>query len=187
MLVAPFPLSNINKLKKFLQKCCLSPVHHAMFSHSPRGSAEPFTTFLTFFMPSITPEVVTLEKKETTSEFELLTPILPTAHAFPARIKQHFSQVTLYPELPVLMFCLSYCYHFADQVSSWTHHWWVLGAMLLSSRLSSAVTKLEQTYVGWLTVSCSDQVSQHWERANPLCLAMGNTEVPTALVCQDLL
>lgn len=98
-------------------------------------------------------------------------------------------QTTFVPSdsLPVLMFCLSYCYHFADQVSSWTRHWWVLGATLLSSRLSSSVTKLEQTYVGWLTVSCSDQVSQHWEKANPLCLAMGNTEVPTALVCQDLL
>lgn len=97
--------SNINKLKKFLWKCCLSPVHHAMLSHSPWGSAEPFTTFLTFFMPSITPEVVTLEEKREASAIRPWTAksISATAHTH-----QTTFLTSLYPHWAVSMFDLLY-------------------------------------------------------------------------------
>ena len=37
-------------------------LHHALPSHSPCGSTEPLVTFLTFFIFSITPDVVTLNE-----------------------------------------------------------------------------------------------------------------------------
>lgn len=126
---------NINKLKKFLWKCCLSPVHHAVLSHSPWGSAEPFTTFLTFFMPSITPEVVTLEEKGEALDIRPWTvkSISATAH-----IHQTTLLTSLYP--PWAVPCLISC-------TTLTQHRWVLEAQPLSlstSRPFPSIIQLKQ-------------------------------------------
>lgn len=144
--------SNINKLKKFLRKCCLSPVHHAVLSHSPRGSAEPFTTFLTFFMPSITPEVVTLEEKEETSEENLMlqlnftnSPCFSCTYQITLLLNDSLPRSTSQDVLYFRM--LPFC---RPDI--------VLDTPLMGDEPydSPSAIKIEQTNVGWLTASHSD-------------------------------
>ncbi|EPY83326.1 hypothetical protein CB1_000576068 [Camelus ferus] len=49
-----------NKLNMSSASLASELLHHAVPSQSPCGSTEPLVTFLTFFMFSITPDVVTL-------------------------------------------------------------------------------------------------------------------------------
>lgn len=51
----------INKLSVFFAGPASSVLHHAAHSQLPWGSTEPLVTFLTFFMFSITPDVVTTD------------------------------------------------------------------------------------------------------------------------------
>lgn len=48
-------------------------LHHAVPSQSPWGSTKPLVTFLTFFIFSITPDVVTLNEEENNEENLSLT------------------------------------------------------------------------------------------------------------------
>lgn len=64
---ANFPCSPLGRLttQRFSSTIPASRLlHHAVPSQSPWGSTEPLVTFLTFFMFSITPDVVTLNEGE---------------------------------------------------------------------------------------------------------------------------